>query len=164
MPFICQMLFLFGKFEVDVHVLTCKKTYSKKTLVAPWCSGYHYCTTSFNKAWTQVLHRFKSCSQRVGDSWWWGSLTMVLAGNKAKCLSLMNPTTKTIHHHHHHSQTCLYNHLYKITSCLRRPMLSPPKPIPIQLLLYKTTTCLTQSATTFFVPQMKKNLSKTTTV
>ena len=27
---------------------------------------------------------------------------MVLAGNKAKCLSLVNHTTKTIHHHHHH--------------------------------------------------------------
>ena len=27
--------------------------------LAPWCSGYHYCKTSFNKAWTQVLHRFK---------------------------------------------------------------------------------------------------------
>ena len=22
--------------------------------VAPWCSGYHYCTTSFNQAWIQV--------------------------------------------------------------------------------------------------------------
>ena len=43
-------------------------------------------------------------------------------------------------------------------------MLSLPKPIPMQLLLYKTTTCLMQSATTFFVPQRKKTLSKTTTV
>ena len=41
-------------------------------------------------------------------------------------------------------------------------MLSPPKPIPIQSLLYKKTTCLTQPGTAFFVPQMKKNLSKTT--
>ena len=39
-------------------------------------------------------------------------------------------------------------------------MLSPPKPIPMQLLLYKTTTCLTRPATTFFVPQMKKNCLK----
>ena len=45
--------------------------------VALWCSGYHYCTTSFNKVWTQVLRRFKSCSQHVGDLRWWGSLTMV---------------------------------------------------------------------------------------
>ena len=42
-----------------------------------WCNGYHYCTTSFNQAWTQVLRRFKPCSRRVGDSRWWGSLTMV---------------------------------------------------------------------------------------
>ena len=33
-------------------------------------SSYHYCTTSFNKASTQVLRRLKSCSQRVGDSRW----------------------------------------------------------------------------------------------
>ena len=45
--------------------------------------GYHYCTTSFIKAWTQVLRSFKSCSRRVGDSRWWRSLTMLLAGNKA---------------------------------------------------------------------------------
>ena len=67
--------------------------------MAPWCSGYNYCTASFNKAWTQVLRRFKPCWRRVGDSRWWGSLTMVPAGNKAKHLSLVNHTTKTIHHH-----------------------------------------------------------------
>ena len=65
--------------------------------LSTWCSGYHYCTTSFNKAWTQVLRRFKPCSRRVGDSRWWGSLTMVPAGNKAKRLSSVNHTTKTIH-------------------------------------------------------------------
>ena len=32
------------------------------------CSGCHYYTTSFNKAWTQLLRRFKSCTRRVGDS------------------------------------------------------------------------------------------------
>ena len=42
-------------------------------------------------------------------------------------------------------------------------MLSLPKPFPIQSLLYKTTTCLTQSATNSFVPQKEKKLSKTTT-
>ena len=60
----------------------------------------HYCTTSFNKAWTHVLRRFKSCSWPVGDSRWWGALTMVSIGNKAKRLSSANHTTKTIHHHH----------------------------------------------------------------
>ena len=63
-------------------------------LSAPWCSGYHYCTTSFNQAWTQVLRRFKFCSRRVGDSRWWGSPTVVPTGNKAKRLSSVNHTTK----------------------------------------------------------------------
>ena len=62
--------------------------------LAPWCSGCHYCTTSFNWAWTQVLCRFNTCSRRVGDSPWWGSLTMVPAGNKAKHISSVNHTTK----------------------------------------------------------------------
>ena len=53
--------------------------------------------------------------------------------------------------------TCSNNHLYKTTTHLRQPMLSLPKEIPIQSLLYKTTTCLTRPATTFFVSQMKKN-------
>ena len=42
-------------------------------------------------------------------------------------------------------------------------MLSPPKQIPIKLLLYKTTTFLMEPTTTFLVSQMKKNLSETTT-
>ena len=61
---------------------------------------YYYCPNLFNKAWTQVLHRFKSCSWCVGDSRWWRSLTMVLTGNKAKYLLSVNHTTKAIHHHH----------------------------------------------------------------
>ena len=48
-----------------------------------------------------------------------------------------------------YSQTCSNDHLSKTTTCLRQPMLSHPKQIPIQ-------------STTFFVSQMKKNLSKTT--
>ena len=76
------------------------------------CSGYHHCTTSFNKAWTQVLRRFKSCSRRVGDSRWWGSLTVVLAGNKAKRLSSVNHITKLIHHHHHQSHWYTHNAIY----------------------------------------------------
>ena len=34
--------------------------------------------------------------------------------------------------------------------------MSLPKPIPIQLLLYKMTTCLARAVTTLFVMQMKK--------
>ena len=62
-----------------------------------------------------------------------------------------------------YSQTCSNDHFCKTTTCLRWPVLSLPKPNLIQWLLYKTTTCLTQSATTFFVPQMKKSLSKAAT-
>ena len=46
--------------------------------VAPWCSGYRYCTTSFNKAWTQVLRRFKPCLPRIGDFWQWSRLEIRL--------------------------------------------------------------------------------------
>ena len=74
----------------------------RKSVVTPWCRGYHCCTTSFNKAWTQVRRKFKSCSRRVGDSRWWESLTMVPAGNKAKRLLSVNHTAKTIYHLHHY--------------------------------------------------------------
>ena len=56
----------------------------------------------------------------------------------------------------HYSQICSNNHLCKTTTCIRRPMLSPPKQIPVQLLLYNTTFCLMQPVTLFFVSQMKK--------
>ena len=61
-----------------------------------------YLLHNFIKAWTHILRRFKSCSQRVGDSGQWGSRTVVPTGNKAKRLSLVNHTTKTIHHHYRH--------------------------------------------------------------
>ena len=62
-----------------------------------------------------------------------------------------------------YSETCSNDHLDKMIIHLRQPILCPPKQTPMQLLLYKTTTCITRPATTFFVSQMKKNLSKTTT-
>ena len=42
---------LFSKFQHNIKIMLCK--YSKfqhniKISVAPWCSGYHCCTTSFN--------------------------------------------------------------------------------------------------------------------
>ena len=77
-------------------------------ICALWCSDYHYCATSFNKFWTQVLRRFKSCSR------WSVSLTMVPAGNKAKRSSSVNHTSKTIH-----SSVCrLIQSFYKY--CLER--------------------------------------------
>ena len=42
-------------------------------------------------------------------------------------------------------------------------MLSLSKQIPVESLLCKTTTCRMQPVTTFFVSQMKKGLSNTTT-
>ena len=61
----------------------------------------------------QVLHRFKPCSRRVGGSWWWGSLTMVPAGNKANHFLSVNHTTKTIHHHHH-SRTLFIIYIFSL--------------------------------------------------
>ena len=50
------------------------------------------------------------------------------------------------------------------TTSTRRPIVSLPKQIPIQSLLYKTTTCLTRSATTCLSHKWKKKkLSKTAT-
>ena len=68
--------------------------WTKTNSVAPWCTGYDYCTTSFNKAWTQVLRRFKSYLSRFGDSRWPGSLRTIPAGSKAKHISSVNNTTK----------------------------------------------------------------------
>ena len=85
--------------------------------MAPWCSCYHYCITSFNKVWTLVLRRFKSCSRGVGDSWWWESLKMVPAGNEAKGFSSVNHTTKTIHSFIH-SSVLLLVYLYFCTFCI----------------------------------------------
>ena len=60
----------------------------------------------------------------------------------------------------HYSQTCSNDHLFKITTLLRRPVLSPPKQIPIQSLLRKTTTWLMRPAATFFVSQMETATKK----
>ena len=61
----------------------------------------------------ELLIQFpETCSQRVRDSRWWGSLTMVLVGNKVKRLSSVNHTTKTMHHHHHHH----HHHYHQLLS------------------------------------------------
>ena len=96
------------KFYVKLIFLTLRFTHAPWcSVVAPWCSGFHYCTASFNEAWTQVLCSYKYCLLHAGDSRWWGFLTMVATGNKAKRLSLINHTTKAIHHHHHHTHVCV---------------------------------------------------------
>ena len=64
-----------------------------------------------------------------------------------------------------YSQTCSNNHIYKTATRLGRLTLNPPWQIPIQSLLYKTTTCQppTGPATIFLFSQMKKKLYETTT-
>ena len=84
-----------------------------------WCRGYHCCLTSFIKVRTQVLRRFKSCSRLVGDLRWWGSLTIIPAGNKARRLSSVNHTTKAIHYHHH---TCRHACFPEFQVILRTPV------------------------------------------
>ena len=42
----------------------------KHSYVMLWCIGYHYRTTSFNKAQTGFLPRFNSCLWCVGNSRW----------------------------------------------------------------------------------------------
>ena len=68
----------------------------------------------------------------------------------------------------HYSETCSNDHLCKTTNAesaqanshqttsVKRPMLSPPKQIPVKSLLFNATS------DHFFDSQMKKDLSKTT--
>ena len=44
--------------------------------------GYHYYTTSFNTASTQLPSSFKSCSWRLRGLRQWETLTLIPAGNK----------------------------------------------------------------------------------
>ena len=57
-------------------------------VVVWWLSLLHNLS---NKAWSQVLHRSKSCWQHARDSLWWGSLRIILAIHL-----LVNHTTKKI--------------------------------------------------------------------
>ena len=52
----------------------------------------------------------------------------------------------------HYSQACSYDHLCRMTTFLRRPILSLPKQTPVQSWLYQTSTCLTRPTTTFLSP------------
>lgn len=61
---------------LSIKVLFIKTACNWIMHVAPWPSGYHYCTTSSKP-------QFKSYSQRVRDSRWSGCLTVVPAGNNA---------------------------------------------------------------------------------
>ena len=65
--------------------------------MAPWCSGYHYCTTSFNKVSNsaQAQTVLEICDGE--NLWQWFRLEI-----RRKHLSSVKHTIKTIHHHHDH--------------------------------------------------------------
>ena len=92
-----------------------------KYSVAEWnqrCHGVVVFTTAQLHS-TKPKLRFCTCLWRVRDSRWWGSLTVVPAGKKAKCLSLVNHTTKLMlyhHHHHHHHQVKKKKLIWHMTS------------------------------------------------
>ena len=94
--------------------------------VAPWCSGYHYCTTSFKKAWSQVLRRFKSRLWSVGDWRWWRSLTIVPAENKATHLYRPNiPQKQFIIRYHQSPNTANGDLLLALVSSMQNLFLHP---------------------------------------
>ena len=93
-PLLLKLMELFKTQKLD-YLKIWKIMFSRTScFVAPWCSGYQCCTNSFNNAWTQVLHRFTSCTCYVEDSRLRESLAIFQARNKAKCLSSVNHTTR----------------------------------------------------------------------
>ena len=91
---ICKFEIILQFFEPQLYSVML----TSNLIVARWCSGYHYCTTLFTKVWTLVQ---QTSTQHVEDLRWWGSMTMVTAGNTAKSLLSVDHITVTIHHHHH---------------------------------------------------------------
>ena len=51
---IAAIHFCYGNFWSDPCVNDA--VFNSQHLQQPWDSGYHYCTASFNKAWTHALH------------------------------------------------------------------------------------------------------------
>ena len=70
--------------------------YLEMHFVLPWCSGYHYCTYSLTKVWTQVLRRLKACSWLIGDLRRWEPLKMIPTRSKDKRLSSVNHSAKEV--------------------------------------------------------------------
>ena len=111
---------------------------SKRSLVFVWWTAGHY--YSFNFILVSIL------------------VVLFYFASSHFCLSFFLGFHSFVY-----CETCLNNHLHKTTTCLRWPVLSPPKQTPIQSLLYKMNTCLTCQQTLFLSPKWKKNMSKTTT-
>ena len=59
---------------------------------APWCSGYHYCKTSFNKVWTLVQHSFISSTKCRR----WECLTMVPPGKRLNAVRRLHTSQKQL--------------------------------------------------------------------
>ena len=79
----------FYAFELQRSILSLRSL--SIAYVAPYCSGYHYCTTSFNQAWNQVLHRFNHAR----------GLLEIYHGEDLLQWSRQKHSTKTIHHYHY---------------------------------------------------------------
>ena len=51
MAFLNASLGLMTSFAHKEFDKKCRNRKKACPVLAPWCSGYHYCTTSFTKAW-----------------------------------------------------------------------------------------------------------------
>ena len=118
-------------------------------MAVPWPTLDHYQWDSLTNLML-ILHFVNF--QPKGHCEPWNEVGSLSLG---KCLQGFEPRTFQFY-----SQTCSNNQLYKMTTCLRWPVLSPPKQIPIQSLLYKMNTCLTQPASTSLSPKWKKTCLK----
>ena len=76
-----------------------------------WCRGVVVIITAQLHSTNPELKFCAGSNPARSVSRWWGFLAMAPAGNKAKRLSLVNHTTKTIYHHHHHHHHHHYHHI-----------------------------------------------------
>ena len=77
-----------------------KEQSSQRTLLKTMEQLYNFIYQMLYSGSEQV----QSCWQRVGDSRWWCSLTLV------SVRKYHNHTTKSIHHHHHHHHHHYHHH------------------------------------------------------
>ena len=101
--------------------ITNPKTFAATTTssisLTPWYSGYHFCATSFNKAWTQVRassNPARGLSEILDDEslWKWSRLEIRL--NSFHRLIIPQ---KTIHHRHHFAN---FSRSVQLTFCIVR--------------------------------------------
>ena len=95
-----QVKFIQGTWYLKLFPAPNFSIWNQKSTFHMYSSCYHYCTTSFNKSWTQVLRGFTSCLPCAGNMQWWEFPTIVPAWNRIYQLLLVNHSAKTIDHHH----------------------------------------------------------------